>query len=165
MGEILEGVRDASVQLFREVELRNWAMEVLDECDPEFKFKTYDIVTEIVHPIGKRRLVESDIKEGWSIEEVAHIKENCPMLFTKTLHYQAMSVYDTSTIKSKKYRGNLVIVLEGDIRSFHKNPNDLSSEDLLKFLSKEKQGGGFTKRLMMNFAIWLIKRENKRRDI
>ncbi|GAB6427444.1 hypothetical protein bcgnr5372_37280 [Bacillus luti] len=38
MGEILEGVREASAQLFREVELRNWAMEVLDEYDPEFKF-------------------------------------------------------------------------------------------------------------------------------
>ncbi|GAB6549331.1 hypothetical protein bcgnr5378_07570 [Bacillus cereus] len=165
MGEILEGVRDASAQLFREVELRNWAMEVLDEYDPEFKFKSYDIVTEIVHPLGKRKLVESDVKEGWSIEKVAHIKETCSLLFTNTLDYQTMSVYDTSTITNKKYRGNLVIVLEGDIRSFHKNPEDLSNEDLLKFLTKEKQGGGFTKRLMMNFAIWLIRRENKRRNI
>lgn len=163
MGEILEGVRDASAQLFREVELRNWAMDVLDECDPEFKFKTYDIVTEIVHPLGTRKLVESDIKEGWSVEEVAYIKETSSLLFTKTLDYQAMSIYNTSTISNKKYKGDLVIVLEGDIRTFHKNPDDLPNEDLLKFLTKEKQGAGFTKRLMMNFAIWLIKRENKRR--
>ncbi|KZD66004.1 hypothetical protein [Bacillus cereus] len=165
MGEILEGVREASAQLFREVELRNWAMEVLDEYDPEFKFKSYDIVTEIVHPLGTRKLVESDIKEGWTIEEVTHIKETCPLLLTKTLDYQAMSIYNTSSISNKKYKGDLVIVLEGDIRSFHKNPDDLSNEDLLKFLTKEKQGGGFTKRLMMNFAIWLIRRESKRRDI
>ncbi|GAB6431054.1 hypothetical protein bcgnr5372_45610 [Bacillus luti] len=86
-------------------------------------------------------------------------------MLTKTLDYQAVSIYDTSSISNKKYKGDLVIVLEGDIRSFHKNPDDLSNEDLLKFLTKEKQGGGFTKRLMMNFAIWLIRRESKRRDI
>ncbi|WP_336770018.1 hypothetical protein [Bacillus bombysepticus] len=164
MGEMLEGVREASAQVFREVELRDWAMEVLDEQDPEFKFKTYEIVTEIVHPLGKRKLVDSDIEEGWTIEEVTYIKESCPLLFTKTLEYQAMSLYDTTSLSCKKYKGDLVILLEGDIRTFHKNPDDLTNEDLLNFLEKQVQNAGFTKRLIINSAIWLIKKENKRRD-
>lgn len=152
MGLFLEVLTDIISDTKREIDLKRWAEDKIQEFDS--RLKDYTILIRKVHPLGEKTLSDSYQDSDWTEEDVQEIVDDGKLLFNATGDKCGLTLYDY-----EEYEYPIAIV-ESDIRTFYIRPDDLTKEEIEEVLTnlKESKRIGFSGILLTKFFLFLIKK-------
>ncbi|MGN5650422.1 hypothetical protein [Bacillus sp. Brlt_9] len=154
MSYILDSLRELFSDSIREIQLHIWSQNVVKEylncCQ---KGREVHTIVQQVHPVGTKKVLQSDTGDTWSERDVNIIQSIGEFMYETAGERCSLKLY---RIQTEYYA-----IVDAELGSFYIDPKEISKKELIATLTALKNENKLCllSRLLMCFALLAIRFE------